>query len=99
MGMINAILLDEKDNVVTCVKEVQAGEEITYRSSDGLKTLKTEEPIPYCHKVALTALSVGDEVIKYGEMIGKATAAIAKGCHVNENNIISIPRDYDSELV
>ena len=46
MGMINAILLDEKDNVVTCVKEVQAGEEVTYRSSDGLKTLKTEEPIP-----------------------------------------------------
>lgn len=45
MGMINAILLDEKDNVVTCVKEVQAGEEVTYRSSAGLKTLKTEEPI------------------------------------------------------
>ena len=40
MGMINAILLDEKDNVVTCVKEVQAGEEVTYRSSAGLKTLK-----------------------------------------------------------
>ena len=67
--------------------------------TDRFETLKTEEPIPYCHKVALTALCVGDEVIKYGEMIGKATAAIAKGCHVNENNIISIPRDYDSELV
>ena len=47
MGMINAILLDEKDNVVTCVNEVQAGEEVTYPSSAGLKTFKTEDPIPY----------------------------------------------------
>lgn len=97
--MINAILLDEKDNVVTCVKEVQQGETVTYRSTIGLKTLKTVEMIPYCHKVALIDIDEGNEIIKYGEMIGRTNCRIPKGCLVNENNVFSVPRDYDSELV
>lgn len=97
--MINAILLDEKDNVVTCVKEVQPGETVTYRSATGLKTLTAMETIPYCHKVALIDIDEGDEIIKYGEMIGRTNRRICKGCHVNEHNIYSVPRDYDSELV
>ena len=40
-----------------------------------------------------------DEIIKYGEMIGRTNCRIPKGCHVNEHNIFSVPRDYDSELV
>ncbi len=96
---INALLLDEKDNVVTCVKEVKAGEEIVYRADTGIKTLTAKEDIPYCHKVALTDLAEGDKAIKYGEMIGQVSTPIAKGCWVNEHNIFSVPRDYDSELV
>lgn len=97
--MINAILLDEKDNVVTCVKEVQQGETVTYRSTIGLKMLKAVEMIPYCHKVALIDIDEGNEIIKYGEMIGRTNCRIPKGCLVNENNVFSVPRDYDSELV
>lgn len=96
---INALLLDEKDNVVTCVKEVRAGEEVVYRAEEGIKTLTAKEDIPYCHKVALMDLAEGDKAIKYGEMIGQVSRAIAKGGWVNEHNIFSVPRDYDSELV
>jgi len=49
--------------------------------------------------VALIDLAEGDQAIKYGEMIGQVSHAIAKGCWVNEHNIFSVPRDYDSELV
>ncbi len=96
---INAILLDEKDNVVTCVQDVKAGEEVVYRTADGLHSLTAVQPIPGCHKVALQDFCEGEDVIKYGEMIGRTNSAIAKGCHVNEYNIYSVPRDYDSELV
>lgn len=96
---INALLLDEKDNVVTCVKEVKAGEEVVYQAEAGIKTMTAMEDIPYCHKVALVDLAVGDKAIKYGEMIGEVSHAVAKGCWVNEHNIFSVPRDYDSELV
>lgn len=97
--MINAILLDEKDNVVTCVREVRAGEEVCYRTEEGEKTLCAREDIPYCHKVALQDLRTGDRVIKYGEMLGLLSQDVAAGCWVNETNLYSVPRDYDSELV
>lgn len=96
---INAILLDEKDNVVTCVREVSAGEEITYRTEHGTASLRAVQDIPYCHKVALHDLQANDMVIKYGEMIGRTNQPISTGCLVNEQNIFSVPRDYDSELV
>ena len=40
-----------------------------------------------------------DEVLKYGELIGKTDRPIARGHLVNHENIHSVPRDYDSELV
>ena len=67
---INALLMDEKDNVVTCVTEVAAGQDVVYRKGQEFCTVKAEENIPYCHKVALVDLKKGDEVIKYGESLG-----------------------------
>lgn len=96
---VNAILLDEKDNVVTCVKEVRAGEEILYRTEEGTASLLAREDIPYCHKVALRDLAEGEQVTKYGEMIGRLSRAVARGCWVSHHNLYSVPRDYDSELV
>ena len=49
---INAILLDEKDNVVTCVREIKAGEEVSYLTGEGRASLTAREDIPYCHKLA-----------------------------------------------
>ena len=99
MYIINALLLDTNDNVVTCVKDVACDEEIFYRVEDEVLSLKAEMDIPYCHKIALTNINKDETVIKYGEMIGKATEFIPKGHCVNEHNIVSVPRDYDSELI
>lgn len=96
---INALLMDETDNVVTCVTEVPKGEQVVYRRGEEILTLTAEEDIPYCHKIALRDIPEGGEVTKYGELIGKATAPIAKGRWVSHENIVSVPRDYDSELV
>lgn len=96
---INAILLDEKDNVVTCIQDVKAGEDVVYREGEELRTLTALQPIPSCHKVALVDIGQGQDVIKYGEMIGRTSSPISKGCHVNEYNIYSVPRDYQSELI
>ena len=96
---INALLIDLTDNVVTCVKEVPAGSAVIYRRGETLETLTALETIPYCHKVALEDLAEGADVIKYGELIGRTTKPIQKGGLVNHENIYSVPRDYDSELV
>jgi len=96
---INGLLMDLKDNVVTCVALVPAGEQVVYRRGDEICTLTAQEEIPCCHKVALADLAEGDQVIKYGELIGRTTALVEKGHWVSHNNIYSVPRDYESELM
>ena len=96
---VNALMMDELDNVVTCVTEVAKGEDVVYQKGSELLSVRAEEDIPYCHKIALKDFDEGDEVLKYGELIGKTNGPIAKGHLVNHENIHSVPRDYDSELV
>lgn len=96
---IDALLMDGKDNVVTCVRDVRAGECVHYRSGENMVEITAKEDIPFAHKIALTDLEQGAEVKKYGELIGKTTAPVAAGCKVDHNNIYSVPRDYDSELI
>lgn len=96
---INALLMDEKDNVVTCVRPVAAGDTVAYRKGDATLTLTAREAIPFCHKIALVDLPEGATVRKYGEMIGKTSCAIATGRLVDDRNIYSVPRDYDQEMI
>lgn len=96
---VNALLMDEKDNVVTCVEEVAAGQEIAYDKGGKICTLTAEDTIPYCHKAALNMLEAGQKVVKYGEQIGVTLEAVKKGCLVDHNNIYSVPRDYENEYV
>ena len=96
---INALLMDQRDNVVTCVASVPKGSQIVYQKGTEVCTLTAEDDIPYCHKAALEDLPQGAEVRKYGEMIGRTNRAIGKGCLVNHENIYSVPRDYESEMV
>lgn len=96
---INALMIDEIDNVVTCVDEVPAGSDVFYRKGSEILSLKAEEDIPYCHKIALKDFAKGEEVIKYGEMIGRTLEPVKMGHWVWDKNIYSVPRDYDSELI
>jgi len=96
---INALLMDERDNVVTCVAAVSRGGQIIYQKGPEVCALTAEEDIPNCHKAALEDLPQGTEVRKYGEMIGQTTAPIAKGHWVSHENIVSVPRDYESEFI
>jgi galactarate dehydratase len=51
---------------------------------------EAEGAIPEAHKVALTDLAAGDEIIRYGVVIGYAEASIPKGSWVHEG-VISLP--------
>ena len=96
---IDALMMDEKDNVVTCVREVKAGETVKFRMGNEECEITAKEDIPFCHKIALTRLAADDVVRKYGEMIGKTLRPIEAGCLVDHTNIDSVPRDYESEMI
>ena len=90
---VDALIMDPKDNVVTCVRDVKAGEVVHYRSKNEDLEILAKEAIPFSHKISLTDLEEGQE------LIGKTTRKINAGCLVDHNNIYSVPRDYESELV
>src|SRR3954454_10928072 len=48
--------------------------------------VRVAQLIPPGHKVALKAVSEGDEVRRYGQIIGFATKDIAAGDHVHSHN-------------
>lgn len=80
---------DERDDVgVVVVEGVEAGQLLSgwLMETDQTIEAKTLEPIPLGHKVALKDIPKGGDVIKYGEIIGRAGAAIPAGSHLHVHN-------------
>ena len=85
------ILLHPDDNVLVCCSPIKAGEAMDL---DG-QTAAAPCDIAVGHKVARTALKIGDRVIKYGAPVGAMTRAAAAGDHVHVHNLGS---NYVSSL-
>ncbi len=76
-----------KDMVAVVIRPVTAGETITVSDGAAATQVTAVTDIPAAHKIALQDIAEGREVIKYGESIGRASAAIAAGSHVHIHNL------------
>ncbi len=88
--MIHAVLHDAKDTVAVAVVEgITSGTTLNawIMDEDQTISLKATQVIPIGHKVALSDMSVGDTVYKYGIDIGKVVAPIEAGEHAHVHNI------------
>ena len=94
---IDAIILRNEDNVATALADLQPGQSVTAGIGDGTRTLEVREPIPYGHKFAVRDLAAGEDVIKYGEVIGRTTHPIPCGAHAHVHNIESLRGRGDLE--
>jgi altronate dehydratase small subunit len=90
--MKKAIMMNEKDNVATALVGIVAGEmvEVVSSAQEVLQQVMVKDAIPLGHKIALANMANGDEVIKYGETIGKASRDISVGDYVHIHNVESI---------
>lgn len=84
-----AVVANAKDNVATSIKELDAGESVKVDMDDGEVEVKLNQKIPFGHKFAVRAIKKGEEVIKYGEVIGMATGDIQPGDYVHVHNVES----------
>jgi altronate dehydratase small subunit len=87
---IDAILLHATDNVATAVQDLRASQQATVRLGHELTYFTLQEDIPYGHKFTVRAIRRGDDILKYGEVIGRATADIGAGRHAHVQNIESL---------
>lgn len=85
-----AIVMDAKDNVATLLSDVERGETVQVRLGEESGEQKVGEPIRFGHKFALKRIGKGENVVKYGEIIGRATQDVEKGYHVHVHNVESL---------
>ena len=86
----DAIQLKEADNVATSLRDIQPGEEALVGVAQETTKVAINEFIPYAHKFAMRPISQGENIIKHGEVIGRATADINAGTHAHIQNIESL---------
>jgi altronate dehydratase small subunit len=77
-----ALKMTPDDNVATVLDDLKEGFEFDV---DG-RSIRLKTDISFGHKVALTSISRGEKVYKYGEVIGQATQAISSGQWVHTHN-------------
>lgn len=82
-----ALIMHPADNVATAVEEIGAGEQVAVPLQGSTRSLVAAEAIPFGFKIALEAIPQGAVVRKYGETIGKASAAIPQGGLVHVHNL------------
>ena len=79
------LLLSERDNVIVTCASLKSGEIVTLDGED--VTVRADAPLGF--KIARRDLAPGDKVLKYGAIIGSATAAIQRGDVVHLHNMKS----------
>ena len=79
--MFNIIKLNAKDNIAVAPMNIPLGTEVN-------SNLKTENEIPYGHKISLVDIKKDELIYKYGQIIGIASEDIKKGSHVHTHNLI-----------
>lgn len=88
--MSRAFVIHSSDNVATLLTDGEPGTVELHGSITGSLTIY--ESVRQAHKIAITEIANGDQIIKYGHPIGHATQAIRCGEWVHLHNCAS---NYD----
>jgi altronate hydrolase len=88
-----ALVLNPRDDVAIAKKEIPAGTVL----EDAGGRIEVRQDIRPGHKVARHARRTGEEVRRYGQVIGFATSDIAVGDHVHTQNLAvgDLQREYE----
>ena len=87
------IKVNPEDNVAIVVNE--GGLPTGTVFPDGLRLV---EDVPQGHKTALVDIDQGENIIRYGQVIGRATRDLPRGCWVEESSVL-LPEAPDLETV
>jgi altronate dehydratase small subunit len=83
-------IIAPRDNVGTVVGGEGVADQTLTVIGAANGAIKLKSPIPHGHKVALTSLASGADVVKYGVVIGRLVHAVDPGEHVHTHNLESL---------
>lgn len=81
--MQNVLKVHPADNVIVALQDLKKGETINFEGQDYLLV----SDIPAKHKFVTEDLAIGQEVIMYGVLVGKASQPIQKGGLIHTQNL------------
>lgn len=81
--MARVLQLDARDNVLIALEDLHRGEAV----AGGGETIVLEDDISCKHKLATQARSVGDPIVMYGVLVGRAQQAIPRGGLISTKNV------------
>ena len=86
-----ALLHEPEDAVAVVVNDVSAGDSVRLVTLEGVEkgSVTATGDIPLGHKIAVSDVAEGKDVIKYGRAIGRASKKISVGDHVHTQNVKS----------
>lgn len=85
--------LQPEDNIIIALESLEKGKEVIW---DG-RSYILQEYIPVKHKFAAQNFNIGDQLIMYGVVVGKATRYIAKGALISTENVVHYSEGFSSK--
>lgn len=95
---ITAFQIDVRDNVATMLSEAKAGEQVRLVGDCHEMELTAATDVPTGHKLALDDIRTGGDIVKYGVVIGRASADVPKGSWVHLHVMHSIYDERSGHL-
>ena len=80
---LKLLQLDSRDNVLIALSDLKAGEQVEFEG----QTYTLPQNVPAKHKFAMRNFGIGENVIMYGVLVGKAVKPIAAGELLTVGNI------------
>ncbi len=81
--MVPYLQIDKRDNICVALSELNKGFEIKAKND----VFSIKETIPSKHKFAIKDFDLGEDIVMYGILVGKAIEPIEKGSVITVNNI------------
>ena len=92
-----AFQIELRDNVATALTPLAPGP-VALLGDAGVPALTAVTEVPLGHKIALRDIADGEDILKYGVVIGRATAAIPAGSWVHLHVMRSVYDERSSHL-
>jgi altronate dehydratase small subunit len=90
MTSYKVLMMNPTDSVGIALERIPEGTELKVNCENNSYQVQLKETIEFGHKFAVKPIAKGEEILKYGEVIGKASKAIEPGHHVHIHNLEGI---------
>lgn len=81
------VMMKPQDHVAIALETIPAGSVLEVRSQGQTFQVELKDTIEFGHKFAVRPIQQGEDILKYGEVIGFAIGDIETGEHVHVHNL------------